>query len=287
MRIKHVREDKIYTCQINPTHQLVQTINDSFPNLATQYAVNIGAGDGCSNNDPVYPLFLAGYGGLAVEADINQELPKNLPSKKIRKIVGVPVTPLNAAYLLQSSYCPSNFDFLKIDVDGYDGIILKAILEAGFLPKVIQMEVNHEFPPPFEFSILYDMRYITQDSDGSHGGFYGASVSFCVKLAHQYGYRLVSLDFVTEFTHDIVLVQEEFFTISLKAMGQNLPGKSLREIYLNHPGGYSHFAEYGIDAFAWRYRTDFYSLLTEIWSACMAANFKKHGHFDVPFLLYF
>jgi hypothetical protein len=287
MQFKHPKEDKIYTCQINPTYRLVQAINDSFPTLATRFAVNIGAGDGCSCNDPVYPLFLAGYGGLAVEADTNLELAKNLPSEKIRKIIGVPVSPLNAGYLLQSSYCPSNFDYLKIDIDGYDGIILKAILEEGLLPKVIQMEVNPEFPPPFEFSVLYDTRYLPQDSDGNYGGFYGASMSFCVKLARQYGYRLVSIDFVTPFTHDIILVQEQFFNISQELMGQNLIGKSLRDIYLDHPPGYSHFAEYGIDAFAWRYRTDFYSLLTEIWSACMAANFKKHCHVGVPFLLSF
>lgn len=286
-QFKHPLEDKVYTCQINPTYQLVQAINDSFPTLATRYAVNIGAGDGCSCNDPVYPLFMEGYGGLAVEADINRELAKNLSSQNIKKIIGMPVSPLNAEYLLRSSSCPFNFDFLKIDIDGYDGIILKAILEAGFLPKVIQMEVNPEFPPPFEFSVLYDTRYLPQDSDGNYGGFYGTSMSFCVKLAYQYGYRLASLDFVTPFTHDVILVQEQFAAISQELMGQNPAGKSLREIYLDHPPGYSHFAEYGIDTFAWRYRTDFFALITEIWSACMSANFKKHGHVGVPFLLSF
>ncbi len=287
IQFKHPMEDKIYTCQIIPTARLVQVINDSFPTLATHYAVNIGAGDGCSCNDPLYPLFLAGYGGLAVEADITQELAKNLPSEKIRKIIGIPITPLNAEYLLRSSSCPLNFELLKIDIDGYDGIILKAILEAGFLPKVIQMEVNPEFPPPFEFAVSFDTRYLPQDRDGNYGGFYGASMSFCVRFAQQYGYRLVSIDFVTGFTHDIILVHEKFFNISQEFMGQNLTGKSLREIYLDHPPGYSHFAEYGIDSFAWRYRTDFFGLMPEIWSACMAANLKKHGHAGVPFLLSF
>lgn len=278
-------EDKIYTCRLYPTYQLVRHINKVFRHLATHYAVNIGAGDGRSCNDPVYPLFLHGYSGLAVEYDINMDLAKNIPSKNVRKIVGVPVTPMNAGYLLESSGCPLNFDYLKIDIDGYDGMILKAILEAGFLPKVIQMEVNPEFPPPFEFSVMYHPGYRPLDSDGNYGGFYGTSMSFCAKLAERYGYRFCSLDFVTAFTHDIVLVQEQFLNAARELTGQNHGGKSLREIFLDHPPGYSHFAEYGIDSFAWRYRTDFHALLIEIWSACTHASTRKHGHGGVPFLL--
>jgi len=284
---KHPLEDKIYTSTLYPTYRLVEHVNEVFPHLATHYAVNIGAGDGRSCNDPVYPLFRDGYSGLAIENDLNLDLAKNIASKNVRKLIGLPVTPANAEYLLKSSGCPLNFDFLKIDIDGFDGVILKAILESGFLPKVVQMEVNPEFPPPFEFCVQYDPRYLPMDSNGNYGGFYGASLSFCVNLAIQYGYRLCSIDFVTEFTHDIVLVQDPFLSAFHELTGQSLNGKSLRDIYLDHPPGYSHFAEYGIDSFAWRYRTDFFGLVTEIWSACISANFLKHGHLGVPFTLSF
>jgi len=72
--IKSPKEDKIYFCKLYQPHILAEAINLSFPEFATHYAVNIGAGDGKSCNDPVFPLYYNGFGGLAVEGGQNQAL---------------------------------------------------------------------------------------------------------------------------------------------------------------------------------------------------------------------
>ena len=98
-------------------------------------------------------------------------------------------------------------------------------------------------------------------------------------------YRCVYLDFVSDWTHDVTLVHEDYFEIAIAVFGEGIRTKTLREFYLEHPPGYSHFAEYGIDSSAWRYRTDVHILLNEIWTSCMHANIRKHGHASVPFHL--
>jgi len=283
--VRSPREDKVYFCQLYRPHILAEAINTNFSTLATYYAVNIGAGDGLSYYDPVYPLFQKGFAGIAVEAGENQELFKNLPSAKVKKLTGVYVTPQNISTILDSSGCPKQCDFFKIDIDGYDGSILKTTLELGYRPKVIQIEVNPEFPPPIEFAVLYHPSYRAADNEGRLGGFYGASLSYVMNLTKDYGYRLAYLDFVTGWTHDVTLVQQEFFDLAVNIFGHDIKTKSPRELYLRQPPCYPHFVENGIDSFAWRHRTDYDELLSAVRDACLKANAMKHGDLSVPFHL--
>jgi len=276
----------VYFCKVYRPHILAQAINSSFPNLATYYAVNIGAGDGKSCFDPVYPLFLSGYEGLALEWEDNKELFKNLPSPKVKKLTGVCVTPQNVAEILNSAGCPKQCDFLKIDVDGYDGPVLKAILESGYQPKVMQIEINPEIPPPIEFAVLYHPGYRCLDVKGRYGGFYGASLSYVLSITKGYGYKLAYIDFITPYTHDVTLVKEEFIDVAADVFGRDIKKMSAREFYFSHPPFlYPHFREYGIDSLAWRYRTDYELLIGDIRNACLSANTRKHGDSSVPFHL--
>ena len=283
--VRHLQEDRSYHCRLYYPHVLVDAINAAYPDRATRYAVNIGCGDGRSYNDPVYPLFAQGYSGLVVDGGAASSLDSNLPSSNVRKLTETYVTPINAGQLLDGGNCPVDCDFLKIDIDGYDGPVLKAILQSGYRPKVIQMEVNPEFPPPVSFGVLYHPRYRSGDREGRLGGFYGASTQYALNVTRLYGYRLVYLDFVTEWTHDVTLVRGDLFEVAAAVFGEEIRTVSAREMWLAHPPGYSHFAEYGIDSLAWRYRTDHYDLLFEIWDKCLAANAKKHEDFLVPFHL--
>ncbi len=139
--------------------------------------------------------------------------------------------------------------------------------------------------PPIEFAVHDHPEYRAIDDAGNFSGFYGASLAYMCAITQPYKYSCVYLDFVTDWTHDVTLVHEDFFEVAIAVFGEDIRTKTLREFYLEHPPGYSHFAEYEIDSSAWRYLTDDHILLKEIWVACMQANIRKHSHPSVPFHL--
>lgn len=283
-QVRMPSEDRVYDVKVFQPHIFTLAVNQYYPQFSNRYAVNIGAGDGISFHDPVYPLYQLGFGGLAVEGENNLELAQNLPSDAIHKVVGEFVTPMNVADLFARHACPQCPDFLKLDIDGYDGPILLEILKAGYRPKVMQIEINPEIPPPIEFAVLYDARYRVLDDEEKVGGFYGASFSYVCNLAARYGYRPAQLDVVTGWCHDVTLVYEEYWPIACKLIGATQSAMSHRELFLHHPPGHSHFAEYGIDTRDWRYREDYHVLAGDIWLMCGRAGQKKHGK-PMPFHL--
>lgn len=274
--LKVPEEGRDYDITLHAPYRFAQEIAAAQPRFANQFAVNLGAGDGVSCNDPVLPLYRADWAGLAIEGGRNESLLANLPSESIRKLIGTFITPDNVADLLGNNGCPESPDFLKLDIDGYDGPVLLEILRAGFRPKVIQLEVQPEFPPPIEFAVLYDPEYRCVDQAGKVGGFYGASLGYVCNLARRFGYFPVQVDFVTPFTHDVTLVSERYRDLVLKRFG--IAEKTDRELFLAHPPAYSHFREDdGIDTRPWRRREDPHILLREIWDACVAGCQRKHG----------
>jgi hypothetical protein len=284
--VKSLVDDKAYEVRIFEPHRIVEEINGAFPEKSNRFAVNLGCGDGKSMNDPAYPLFSKGYAGLAVEGENNESLFQNLGAQNIHKLTGAFITPYNVCEILDIYNCPRDCDFFKIDLDGYDGVILRGVLEAGFRPKVLQVEVNPEFPPPVSFCVLYDERYRPHDAQGNMGGFYGASLGYIADLCGRYGYHIAQIDFVTQWTHDVTLVHEEFLTILEQQVGKDFLQMSPRDLFLSHPPGYSHFKEYGIDSLSWRHETDYCELIGKIWSACLSADQRKHAGHSVPFHLY-
>ncbi len=247
LEVKSHADGKVYQINLFEPYRIVEEINHEYPNRSTRYVVNIGCGDGRSKNDPVYPLFKNGYAGLAVEAEENKALYANLPSADIHKCTNLFVTPYNIREILDVYNCPRECDFFKIDIDSYDGVILKNVLDLGYLPKVLQVEVNPEFPPPVSFCVLYDDNYRLHDKDGKIGGFYGSSLSYVINLCSQYNYRLAQIDFVTQWTHDVTLVHNDYLSFLENRLGKKLLTRKVSDLFLSHPPGWSHFKEYGID----------------------------------------
>ena len=265
-----------YDVTIHAPYRFAEEIATAEPRFSNRFAVNLGAGDGVSYNDPVLPLYQAGWAGLAVEGELNEVLPANLPAPSIRKLIGTVITPDNVAQLLADNGCPESPDFLKLDIDGYDGPVLLEILRAGFQPKVIQLEVQPEIPPPVEFAVLYDPAYRCTDSAGTTGGFYGASLGYITNLGRQFGYFPVQLDFVTGFTHDVTLVPDRYRDLMFRRF--EITELDDRDLFLAHPPGYSHFrADDGIDTRPWRHEEDHGALLRSVSAACVAACERKHG----------
>lgn len=279
------RDGKNYYCETVDPFRLVVAIREMYPSPRKGYAVNLGALDGRSMNDPVYPLYAMGYDGLAVEGDDDPLLAENLPAEGVRKITGVYITPDNILSMLHDADCPLDCDMLKIDIDGYDGAILRKIIEGGYRPKVITMEVNPEFPPPIAFCVDYDPKYRIPDDNGNISGFYGVSVAYLNQLLRPYGYRLADLDFVTPWTHDATFVRDEFWLAACYVYSDIIDTLSVRGMYNAQPPGWSHFIEYGIETLPWRYATDYEALLAEVETACRTSNLRKHNGHLVPYRL--
>jgi hypothetical protein len=282
---KSLIDEKEYQVRIFEPFRIVEEINKAYPEKSNRYAVNLGCGDGKSMNDPAYPLFVKGYTGLAVEGETNDALFQNLMAPNIQKLTGTFVTPYNICEILDIYNCPRDCDFFKIDLDGYDGVVLRMALEAGFRPKVLQAEVNPEIPPPVSFCVMYDEKYRPHDANGNIGGFYGASLGNMDDLCKRYGYRIAQIDFVTQWTHDVTLVHEEFLPILEQHFEKEFLQMSPRDLFLSHPQAWSHFKEYGIDSLSWRYETDYCQLIKKVWSACLSADQRKHEGYCVPFSL--
>jgi hypothetical protein len=120
----------------------------------------------------------------------------------VRKVLGTPLTPDNVVDLLRREGCPPAPILLKIDIDSFDGPLLKAVL-AGFEPDVIHIEVNPDFPPPLKFAIQYDPRY----SPSGRAGFFGCSVAYVTSIARPVGYELLQIDFSHDRGQDAILVK--------------------------------------------------------------------------------
>ncbi len=274
--VKLREERREYDVTVHAPYRFAEEIATAQPRFSNRFAVNLGAGDGVSCNDPVFPMYQAGWAGLAVEGERNEALLANLPAPSIRKLIGTVITPGNIAELLADNGCPETPDFLKLDIDGYDGPVLLEILRAGFRPKVLQLEVQPEIPPPIEFAVLYHPAYRCADSAGKVGGFYGASLAYVTNLGRRFGYFPVQVDFVTGFTHDVTLVSDRYRDLVRRRFG--ITECDDPELFLAHPPGYSHFRmDDGIDTRAWRESEDHHALLATVWDACVAACRRKHG----------
>ena len=110
--------------------------------------------------------------GLAVEGDPASSPCGAAPTAPYTG-VGLPgrVTPGNVAALPGGYGLPNGFDFLNLDIDGYDMFVLDALL-TEYRPRVMCAEVNEKIPPPVRLTVRYD-RPLGQDH------FYGQSMRPC------------------------------------------------------------------------------------------------------------
>lgn len=238
----------------------IESVTQRFPSVITRYAVNIGCHDGKGWGDPCYELFNRGWSGIAIDAGNHPAIHTNLPQPNVAKLLNTFVTPRNIAGILRENGCPHEFDLLKIDIDSFDGIILRAIL-GDYRPHVIHMEVNPEIPPPIAFSIQYDARY----GHSGRNGFFGCSVSYVLRVCRPLGYEIVDLDLSSPPTRqDILLAKRE--------LGLSAAQVDERELFLAQPAIRGSFMEIDIDTRAWRTIMATEELFSAVWDACCSAS---------------
>lgn len=242
------------------------------------FAVNLGCGDGKSQMDPVYPLFMKGFVGLAVDGGNAPALEDNLGHLPVKLRASTWITAENIVALLRQEGCPPNLEFLKMDIDGVDASVLKAILRSGYRPLVIQMELNPEIPPPLAFCVLPHPEF----RSGGPTGFFGCSLAYAVDMMAGFDYVAVEIDFKTDYTHDALFVQR-----SMLSWGIGLEAIHARDEFLANRPIIPHLKTVTQEAkIGWRKQDDFAALLVEVWTAMSEANEQKHGHRKVPFELY-
>lgn len=140
-----------------------------------RFLVDIGAGDGRTMSN-TRALLDSGWTGARFD----------LAAVPEEEVMGVRVTAENIEDILGDRGVPDGFDFLSLDVDGVDWWIMRAILRAGFRPRVVCVEINATIPPVPPVTIAYNPDHRFDDCN-----YYGASLGGWELLFNAWGYRLV------------------------------------------------------------------------------------------------
>lgn len=198
--------------------ELLSVIEKHLPITSeTQCSVDIGASDGTSMSN-TYSLYSKGWTGLAVEYDAVKFATlatryQGFPQVQLAKCR---VTPSNIVSLLTTHSVPRDFDFLSLDIDGYDYFVLEQLLSC-YRPKLICAEINEKIPPPIKFTVKYDSSY-----NWNVDHFYGQSIAQLHSLAVKYKYSLVDLHYnnaflvPSEFCSEPSLTPEEAYCLGYK-----------------------------------------------------------------------
>lgn len=165
-------------------------------------AVNIGAKDG-KQQDPTYPLFAEGYRGLAVEASSDfcpGKLSANLPAGNITKLCEF-VDVERVGEQLARAGVPADVDVFKLDIDSVDCVVMQAVMDAGYRPKLVLVEVNEKVPPPVRFAMRLkptpETPKPTYRWQLDHA--YGCSLDAMSDVMGAFGYHLLHMDWDVAF----------------------------------------------------------------------------------------
>jgi len=159
--------------------------------LRTGTCVEIGCGDGLENNTLI--LLAQGWRSVWIDAADLAFDPQSNPALLVH--LKEFVTSENIASLVArglSSLQSETVDVLSVDIDGNDGYVAGALLNAGLRPSVIVIETNELLPPPIYFAQQNDPIHAW---DGSANR--GWSLQSLADLVRPFGYRCVACNLQT------------------------------------------------------------------------------------------
>jgi hypothetical protein len=163
---------------------MIDTIIQQIPN-PSKYVVDIGASTGVPT-DPAYKYIIdKEYRGLCVEG--NAANANRLRSNTHFDIHNGYINPENAIEIFARYNVPTEFDYLKIDIDGYDLDVLRKLL-LKYKPAIICAEINEKIPPPIQFEVKYKPSY---EWDYSHC--FGFSIAAGERALKIYGYTIIDI----------------------------------------------------------------------------------------------
>jgi hypothetical protein len=165
----------------------------------SMWLVNLGANPSSTaedgdrrviNGDDCSPLWPMGYHGVNFDIARNEQTTmafyKSWPNA-IVDLDGAP--PPSIVSKLVHHGVPKDIDFLKIDVDSFDCEFLSHILNAGYAPKAMSLELAAPWPPPLKFMVKYSSNFSYAASTGTVMS--GCSLQMGMDLAKPHGYTLL------------------------------------------------------------------------------------------------
>ena len=160
------------------------------------FVVDIAASDGLSQSSTVGLFASPGWTGLAVEMDATKfaVLAGRYSAFPGAQLARTRVKPGNVVDIFRSFEVPGRFTALNLDIDSYDLRVLEAILEGGYRPSIVSLEINEKIPPGVFFSVEFDPMHYWQNDH-----FYGCSIDAAFEVARRYGYSLHAMEFNNAF----------------------------------------------------------------------------------------
>ena len=157
----------------------------------TRVFVELGCGNGLENN--THHLLLRDWRGVWVDGSAKNiaGIAKHVPLSSARLSVDQSfITRDNVCEVVRRSLATlgggsKELDFLSIDLDGNDAILLDQLL-AEHRPRVVCVEYNAKFPYPTDVEVAYDPAHVWTGDD-----YQGASLAAYVRHFGD-AYRLVS-----------------------------------------------------------------------------------------------
>lgn len=159
-------------------------------NKKQRFYLDIGASDGLSSSC-TFPFAKNDiWEGLSIEYDGKKFKKMKFLYKNFKNafILESKITPNNIENILHEYKIPKDFTFLNIDIDSYDLEVVSVLLNSGYRPEIISMEINEKIPPPIYFSVLFNEDHFWI---GDH--FYGCSITAADSLLSSFNYGIYEL----------------------------------------------------------------------------------------------
>ena len=190
------------TQQLHPARAVMEILHSGID--MSMMAVDIGSAGG---SPECGPLFDGSFGKTWKGAKVDAR-PNDYVLSSGVKLISAKAEPPTVAKLLQDACIPQDIDLLKIDIDCYDWDVVKALLDAGFRPKVFAAEITAVFPPPVHFHVSYWPGYqwtLISTRPKDQQVLVGASLSAYSDLLRPLGYTLLAVDY-----YNVVYVQTKY-----------------------------------------------------------------------------
>ena len=149
--------------------------------------VEFGIGDGLENNTAA--LLFDDWHGLWIDAStksiaaIRSNYEQIIKAERLRVVESF-ITQANIDELIRNNIQHKEIDLLSVDIDGNDFHVLSAITCVN--PRVIVIEYNAKFIPPFSYCMDYNESHFWAGGDC-----FGASLKFLEVKLRERGYCLV------------------------------------------------------------------------------------------------
>ena len=170
-------------------HGETQAVKNFLDNSSSQvnYYVDIGASDGVSSSSTLEFAKNDNWSGLSIEFDNKKFSKLKFVYRKYRNITlaNTKVTPSSIVSLFEQHSVPDNLTFINIDIDSYDLDVISTILQQGYKPDIVSIEINEKIPPPIYFKVLFDENHYWK---GDH--FYGCSINAAKIEFSKFDYKL-------------------------------------------------------------------------------------------------